>query len=131
MACSVSVARSRLAPLIHTLSLALQRLQKHLALLEKENANKNRNLKEFILAAKEIKAISAELAAAQTLMLEEEEYVALCDLIICGASMADYLIHLKTAHKIIRRHAAYWHDLTQKFKPFLKSVYYLDRSQQT
>lgn len=51
-----------------------------------------------------------------------EEYVAFCDLIICGSEMADYLRTTQSVSKKIRKHALYWEKLTQRFKPLIKGI---------
>lgn len=54
--------------------------------------------------------------------LTEQEYVAFCDLIICGSEMAEYLLTTRRIATPVREHARYWQKLAQKLKPLLHRV---------
>lgn len=59
---------------------------------------------------------------AAFISLSKQEYIDLCDLIICGSQMAEYLLATQRTCIILREHARYWQKLAKKFKPLLHRV---------
>ncbi len=80
----------------------------------------------------EVNLILKELESIRDLLLQHKssysvslsgkEYIKFCDLIICGTTMAEFLISLPRQYKLVKEHANYWLNLVPNFKPYLEGM---------
>lgn len=57
-----------------------------------------------------------------SIILCGEDYVSFCNLIVCGSSMAEYLLSLSRSSELAKNHAQFWQKLVVAFKPYLESA---------
>ncbi len=57
-----------------------------------------------------------------SITLSPEDYIHFCNLIVCGSSMAEYLLSLSRSSKSAKNHAQFWQKLVGHFKPYLENV---------